>query len=135
MTETNGNGQARRTNRVVQPIAPPPTEVLQAELDRLLESNKKKMADLAAQGTPVDPLSFLHARIDALINSIASASGPSGPRWALNARLSFEQYVDKEIEGAESMGRRMNLAAGAQFTPSMIADLARADRTLHRRAG
>jgi hypothetical protein len=114
--------------------APPPgqpqetsasLEVLHAAFESTKATNQAKLADLQRQGVEVDPLSFVHARIDKLIDSIASFAGPQGPRWSLLARLSFEQHIAAELSAAEAEAGKAQLALGSQFTPAMIAQLAR----------
>ena len=112
---------------------PVPQEALQAQFEATRDANNAKLAELQRQGLQMDPLNFLHARIDNLIDSIAQASGPSGPRWAAMTRLSFEQHIAGELEIAEREGTKAQLAMGAQWTPAMIAALARETGMFRRR--
>jgi len=129
----NGHGnEPRRTKRVQGApqqvpagFAPPPLGVMQQQFTELLAKNQASLADLQRQGVALDPFSMMHARIDKLIDSIAQFAGPDGPRWAVLTRLAFERYIEEEIETAATVGRRAQIAQGAAFTPSMIADLAR----------
>lgn len=114
--------------------APPPLELLQAAFEAAKADNEAKLADLQRQGLQADPLSFVHARIDKLIDSIASFAGPNGPHWALTARLAFEQHIAAELAGAEQQATQAQLALGAQFTPAMIAQLAAETGLFRRRA-
>jgi hypothetical protein len=125
---------APETGHIAQPESAAPLEVLHAAFETAKASNQAKLADLQRQGLEMDPLSFVHARIDKLIDSIASFAGPQGPRWSLLARLSFEQHIAGELAGAEEQGRKAQLALGSQFTPSMIAALAAETGMFRRRA-
>jgi len=138
-------GVPRRTNRVSangnghspgpQPApgalqgVPPSMESLHAEFEFLVAANQAKFAELAAAGTSVDPFYLVHARINHLIEMIAKATGP---RWAMVTRLEFEKQIAEELEQAGPATRRMQLAEGGRYTPSMIAQLARETRTLRR---
>jgi hypothetical protein len=147
------NGHPRRTNRaqpgdqvpppgapgpaqqrpVPPPVVVPSLEVLVAEFEELVAANQKGFTELAAQGAAPDPFYLVHARINALIESIAQFTGPNGPRWAVMTRLTFERQIAAEIEQAGPATRRMQLAEGARYTPSMIAALARQTGTLRPR--
>lgn len=118
---------------IAQP--PPPVQIaaLQAQFEAARDANNAKLAELQRQGLEMDPLSFVHARIDQLIDSIAQFAGPDGPRWMLIARLSFEQHIAAELAVAESEGRKAQLALGASWTPGMIAALARETGMFRRR--
>jgi hypothetical protein len=116
-------------SQLIQPPPPPSLDALTGQFDAVRESNQAKLAEMARQGVGVDPMDFLHARIDALIDSIAQFAGPNGPRWALMTRLSFEQQIAAQLDGAQEAGRRADLAIGGSFTPGMIAQLARASGT------
>jgi hypothetical protein len=133
MTHPNGNGNgARRTQRIQQPppqTAVPPLPVLQQELQAKIPENQARLQRLAQQGTPIDPASLLHSRIDQLIDSIAQFAGPEGGRWAALTRLQFEQWLARTLEEVEGGARKSLLAQGAQFTPGMIAALARESGT------
>jgi hypothetical protein len=140
-------GQPRKTHRV-QPGDPAPgsagpgntvpqqtvpsLEVLQAELEAILASNAARFQELIAQGTQPDPFYLIHARINHLIDAIAQATGPNGPRWAAMTRLGFERQIAGELEQAGPATKRMQLAEGARYTPEMIRQLARQAGVLHR---
>jgi anti-sigma-K factor RskA len=98
---------------------------MQAEFEALVKSNQQKFAELAARGASPDPLYMVHARINALIESIAGFAGPNGPRWAAMTRLTFERQIAAELAEAAPAVQRMQLAEGARYTPQMIRDLAR----------
>lgn len=125
----NGHGPPRPA-----PPSVPPLAALSAELERVLAANQAKLAAMSREGTGIDPLSFLHARIDCLISSVSKLVGPQAAHWAVMARLEFEQQVAAQLEEAEEAGRKANLAAGGQFTPAMIAELARQAGVFGRRA-
>lgn len=124
---TRLNSTAAAAGPVQQPAsAPPPSmELLAAEFEALLASNTAKFQELAASGTQPDPLYLVHRRINHLIDMIASATGPNGPRWAMMTRLEFERQVAAELDQAGPALRLMQLAEGARYTPAMIAELAR----------
>lgn len=132
MTHPNGNG-ARGAQRAQQGPPPatsvPPLPVLQQELQAKIPQNQNRLRRLAEQGTPVDPFSLAHARIDQLIDSIAQFAGPEGQRWATLTRLQFEQWLSKTLDEVEGGARKSLLAQGANFTPGMIAALARESGT------
>jgi hypothetical protein len=117
-----------------QPGPAAPVEGLLAKFETVKAANQVKLADLQRQGLEMDPFSFVHARIDHLIDSIAQFAGPDGPRWRVMARLAFEQHIAAELAVAETEGRRAQLAQGGQFTPGMIAELARQTGMFRRRA-
>lgn len=119
---------------VQQPSAPPSVEVLTAEFEALVANNQAKFAELSALGTAPDPLYLVHARINSLIESIASFAGPQGPVWAMLARVKFERQIAAELEQAGPAARRMQLAEGARYSPEMIRALAAQTGTLGRRA-
>lgn len=138
-------GQPRKTSRqrisgpvtsghLAQPAAPPSLEVLTAEFEALVAGNQAKFAELSALGTAPDPLYLVHARINSLIDSIASSIGPQGPAWAMLARVKFERQIAAELEEAGPSARRMQLAEGARYSPEMIRALAAQTGTLRRRA-
>jgi hypothetical protein len=108
----------------------PALEVLAAEFEDLIASNQKKFAEMQANGAAPDPFYLVHARINHLIDSIAKFAGPDGPRWATFTRLEFERHIAQELDVAGPQARRMQLAEGARYTPSMIRDLARQTGTL-----
>lgn len=114
------------------PRTPPSLEGIADEFERLVASNQAKFAELAAQGTAPDPFFMVHARINHLIDAIAQATGPNGPRWAVMTRLGFEKYIAAELDQMGPASRRMQLAEGARYTPGMIAELARQTGTLRR---
>lgn len=130
------SGNARVTPSPVQqgqPAQPVASlEVLTAEFEALVTANQAKFADLAKVGTAPDPLYLVHARINALIDSIATFAGPNGPRWAVVARLSFERQIAAELAQVGPVARRMQLAEGARYTPAMIRALAAQTGTMHR---
>jgi hypothetical protein len=95
-------------------------------------SNQAKFEELGKMGAAPDPFFMVHARINHLIDAIAQATGPNGPRWAAMTRLGFEKYIAAELEQAGPATRRMQLAEGARYTPGMIAELARQTGTLRR---
>lgn len=111
-----------------------PLHMLAEAFEEARDANQARLASLQRQGLEMDPLSFVHARIDQLIDSIASFAGPNGPRWSLLTRLSFEQHIAAELDAAEDQGRRAQLALGGQFTPGMIAQLAAETGMFRRRA-
>jgi hypothetical protein len=111
---------------------PPSLEGVTAEFQRMVTANQAKFDELAAQGTAPDPFFLVHARINHLIDAIAQATGPNGPRWAAMTRLGFEKYIAGELDKAGPATRRMQLAEGARYTPGMIAELARQTGTLRR---
>lgn len=120
--------------RAAQPPVPPSLENVVAEFEALVASNQARFTDLAAQGVAPDPLYLVHARINHLIDAIAQATGPNGPRWAAMTRLGFERYIAAELEQAGPVTRRMQLAEGGRYTPEMIRALASQTGTLGRRA-
>lgn len=154
MSSPNGNGHPRKTTRRQpgdQPVpgtppapapgqaardaqlpAPPSLEGAAAEFERLVAANEAKFAELAAQGTSPDPLYLVHARINHLIDAIAQATGPNGPRWAVMTRLGFEKLIAAELEQAGPVSRRMQLAEGGRYTPAMIRALANQTGTMRR---
>ena len=115
-----------------QPV-PPGLDVLHAEFEALVASNQAKFAELAAVGASPDPLFMVHARINHLIDMIAQATGPNGPRWAMMTRIGFERGIAAELNQAGPATRRMQLAEGARYTPEMIRALARETGTLRAR--
>jgi hypothetical protein len=123
---------ARQSGFAPQPV-PPSMEGVLAEFEALNQANQAKFAELAAQGIAPDPLYMVHARINHLIDAIAQATGPNGPRWAAMTRLGFEKYIAGELEQAGPATRRMQLAEGARYTPEMIRALAAQAGTLRRR--
>ena len=122
------NGTAAVAPGPVQQASPPSMEALAAEFEALLASNTAKFQELAANGTQPDPFYLVHRRINHLIDMIASATGPNGPRWAMMTRLEFERQVAAELDQAGPALRLMQLAEGARYTPAMIAELARKTR-------
>jgi hypothetical protein len=145
------NGQSpRRTNRSQPvehgsvpappqpgpPVPPPQTlpslEVLHAEFEELVAGNQARFAELAQQGVAPDPFYMVHLRINHLIDAIAAATGPNGPRWATMTRLGFEQAIAAELAQAGPATLRMQLAEGGRYTPGMISQLARQTGTLRR---
>lgn len=158
---SGSNGQPRKTNRAQQrdaaartppppqghrPVAqgqvpppqppvqhaPPSLEGVEAEFQRLVVANQARFEELGKMGAAPDPFFLVHARINHLIDAIAQATGPNGPRWAAMTRLGFEKYIAGELEQAGPATRRMQLAEGARYTPAMIAALARQTGTLRR---
>jgi hypothetical protein len=121
-------------SQFAQPPVPPSLEAVMAEFQTLVAANQAKFAELAAQGTPPDPLYLVHARINHLIDAIAQAVGPNGPLWAAATRLGFEKQIAAELAQAGPVTRRMQLAEGGRYTPEMIRALAAQTGTLHRRA-
>jgi hypothetical protein len=119
------DGNGHHAARTVRQQAPPPLEVLQAQFELARDANQVKLAELDRQGLAMDPMSFVHARIDDLIDSIAMLGGPDGARWAVIARLRFEQHIAAQLAEVQQQATRAQLAGGAQFTPAMIAELAR----------
>jgi hypothetical protein len=107
--------------------------MLQARFEQIRDANQAKLAALQNQGVQADPLAFVHARIDKLIDFIARSTGPDGARWALLARIDFESHIAGELAGVEQQATKAQLAQGAHFTPGMIAQLAR-ETGLFRRA-
>jgi hypothetical protein len=94
-------------------------------LAELIAANVARLDALSRSGIAVDTASLIHARIDALIDSVASAIGPAGPLWAVTARISFETAMAAEFDRIEAEAQRIVLAQGAMYTPAMIAELAR----------
>jgi hypothetical protein len=107
-------------------------EVLTAEFEALVAANQARFTELAKAGASPDPFYLVHARINSLIDSIASFAGPNGPRWAAMTRLSFERQIAAELAEATPAVRRMQLAEGARYTPAMIRALAVQTGTLRR---
>ena len=128
----NGNGHGPAPTPAAMQGTPPSVESLHAEFEALVVANQAKFAELAAQGTNPDPFYLVHARINHLIEMIAKATGPNGPRWAMVTRLEFEKQIAAELEMVGPVTRRMQLAEGGRYTPAMIAQLARETRTLRR---
>lgn len=118
--------------QTAQPPVPPSPEAVAEEFERLLVANQAKFTELAAQGAAPDPFFLVHARINHLIDAIAQATGPNGPRWAAMTRLGFEKYIAGELAQAGPATRRMQLAEGARYTPEMIRMLARQTGTMRR---
>jgi hypothetical protein len=104
-----------------QPSRP---EDLQAQFEAVRDANQATLADLERKGVTMDPLSFVHARIDNLIDFIAQTTGPNGGRWAAMARLQFEQHIAIELQNVEKQATKAQLAQAGQWTPEMIARLA-----------
>ena len=111
-------------------VVVPSLDVLQAEFEDLIASNQAKFAEMQANGVAPDPMFLVHARINHLIDSISQFAGPNGPRWAALTRLNFERWIAEQLDVAGPQARKMQLAEGARYTPSMIAELARATGTL-----
>jgi hypothetical protein len=134
----NGNGHVpRRTQRVPPGPVPPPVQVaplgvLSQQYEAMVAANTAKLAELQRQGVGLDPFTFVHARIDMLIDSIAQFAGPDGPRWSMLTRLAFEQHIATELASAEREGRKVQLTPGTGWTPSMIHELARQTGTQRR---
>lgn len=122
-----------QVTQAMQPPAPPSLEGVNAEFERLVGENQARFAELAAAGTPPDPFYLVHARINHLIEAIAQATGPNGPRWAAMTRLGFEKVIAAELAEAGPATRRMQLAEGGRYTPEMIRALAAQTGTLRRR--
>jgi hypothetical protein len=120
--------------RLAQPPPPPSLEGLAAEFEATVAANQARFAELTAQGAAPDPFFLVHARINHLIDAIAQATGPNGPRWAVMTRLGFERYIAAELEQAGPVTRRMQLAEGGRYTPEMIRALAAQAGTLGHRA-
>lgn len=154
---SGSNGQPRKTNRKqagdgkvpgpqARPVAqgqlptaqpapqrvPPSLEGIVAEFEAMVAANQDKFTELAAQGAAPDPFFLIHARINHLIDAIAQATGPNGPRWAAMTRLGFEKYIAGELAQAGPTTRRMQLAEGARYTPQMIRALAAQTGNLRR---
>ena len=126
---TQPTGDPAQPAQPVQAVYPS-LEVLLAEFQDLITSNQQKFAEMQANGVAPDPFYLVHARINHLIDSIAKFAGPEGPRWASLTRLEFERHIAQELDTAGPQARRMQLAEGARYTPSMISALARQTRTL-----
>lgn len=103
---------------------PPRPDDLQAQFEAVRDANQVKLVELERRGMAMDPLSFVHARIDNLIDFIAQTTGPNGGRWAAMARLQFEQHIAGELAGVEQQATKAQLAQGGLWTPQMIAQLA-----------
>jgi hypothetical protein len=97
---------------------------LEYQLDILVEKNKAAFADLQRRGISFDPAQILSARIDYLIQSIASALGSQGVLWALQTRTEYEQAIEQQIELANTEGRKAQIAMAGSFSPAMIRQLA-----------
>jgi hypothetical protein len=110
----------------------PSLEVLGQQFEDLVAANQAKFAELAAQGASPDPFYLVHSRINHLIDAIAQATGPNGPRWAVMTRLGFERLIAAELAQAGPATRLMQLAEGGRYTPAMIRDLARQTGTIRR---
>lgn len=94
-----------------------------AELARLTEENKANMRTLPV---PFDGLSLVHSRIDSLVDTLAEGMGPEeGPRFAVFARLRFQQLLAQQIEAGQSAGRRALIAQGGTFTAEAIRQMAK----------
>jgi hypothetical protein len=117
---------------MAQPPVPPSLEGVQAEFERMVAANQVKFAELAARGDAPDPFFMVHARINHLIDAIAQATGPNGPRWAAMTRLGFEKYIAAQLDQAGPQMQRMRLAEGGRYTPEMIRALAAQTGTLRR---
>lgn len=115
-----------------QQFVPPSLEGVQAEFERMVAANQAKFAELQKQGVAPDPFFMVHARINHLIDAIAQATGPNGPRWAAMTRLGFEKYIAATLEEAGPQMQRMQLAEGGRYTPEMIRALAAQTGTLRR---
>lgn len=117
------------TNGARHPAAQPPAQPslpeLQAQFEAVRDGNQERLGKLSQLGAVMDPLSFLHARIDALIESISQFSGPNGPRWAVVTRLQFEQSISAQLDEIEREATKSQLAQGGLWTPGMIAEYAR----------
>ena len=122
----NGHGPAQpgQYRQVPQEHAVP-VQALFETFEAQRDVNQAKLADLERKGLAMDPLSFVHARIDKLIDSIASFAGPEGPRWSVLARLAFEEHVAAELAEVEKQATRAQLAQAGQFTAAQIAQMAR----------
>jgi hypothetical protein len=108
-------------------------ELLQSEFERLINSNGAKFQELIKQGNPPDPMYLVHARINHLIDAIAQATGPNGPRWAMQTRIGFERQIATELDALGPQSRLMQLAEGGRYTPAMIAALAAQTGNLRQR--
>jgi hypothetical protein len=98
----------------------------QDTLSALVRENQEKLAEFNQQGIIIDPQSLIHARIDSLIESVAEAIGPQmGPGWAWQARMRYEQELQRQYGEVGQQATRISLAQGAGWSPSMIAQLAR----------
>lgn len=117
----HGPAQPGHYQQQAQPSVAMLVEAFEAQRD----ANQARLTDLERKGLSMDPLSFVHARIDKLIDSIASFAGPDGPRWAILARLTFEQHIAAELDEAEKQATRVQLAQAGQFTAAQIAQMAR----------
>jgi hypothetical protein len=120
MSRVNGHGPQRA------PQPAPPAEIVQQQFEAVRGSNQERLGKLGQLGAEMDPFSFVHARIDSLIDSISRFAGSNGPAWAATARLEFEQHISRELDAIEKQATQAQLAQGALWTPAMIAELARA---------
>jgi hypothetical protein len=118
-------GPPQQVRQAPPAFVPPPLGVMVRQHEELLAQNQRRLAELRMQGIDLDPFTLVHLRIDKLIDSIAQFAGADGPRWAALTRLSFERAIAEEIDKAAPAMRQANLAIGANFTPGMIAELAR----------
>ena len=126
MTRVNGRGPQPKPKQAPElPPAQVPLEQLQKQFERVRDDNQGRLAGLGQLGAEMDPLSFLHARMDCLIDSISRFAGPNGPRWALITRLEFEQHIARELDTIEKEATQAQLAQGALWTPEMISRYAR----------
>jgi len=125
MTRVNGHGPEKKPQQIAQPTPPVPLEELQQQFEAVRDDNQDRLGKLGQLGAEMDPLSFLHARMDCLIDSISRFAGPNGPRWALITRLEFEQHIARELDSIEKEATQAQLAQGALWTPAMISRYAR----------
>jgi len=123
----NGNGHhgPAQPGRLLRSAPPPSAESLEEQFASVRDANQAKLADLERRGMAMDPLSFVHARIDALIDFVSRSAGANAARWALLCRLEFENMIADQLAGVEQQATRAQLAQGARFTPAMIAEMAR----------
>ncbi len=86
-------GLRSRSSRSPSRLLRSPLEELQEQFEAVRDGNQDRLGRLGQLGAEMDPMSFLHARMDCLIDSISRFAGPNGPRWALITRLEFEQHI------------------------------------------
>lgn len=129
MSRTNGhrpgNPAQPQQGRIAQPPPQVPLEELQRQFESVRDDNQVRLGSLGQLGAEMDPMSFLHARMDCLIDSISRFAGPNGPRWAVITRLEFEQHISRELDTIEKEATQAQLAQGALWTPAMISRYAR----------
>lgn len=109
------------------PVRTPP-DVMRAEqgrLDTLKAANAQGLQELARQNVGFSEGAMLASRIEVLIESFARALGPQGPLWAVQARLAWEEQMEKNIDMARQQSGKAQLTLGSQLSATEIRELAR----------